>query len=849
MDSIANKIAAFAYAIPVWLVPLIVGACLFPISGTVVTPDGASYLSLGYNLYHGLGYVNLEWNPVVFRGPVFSGLIALAFSVGGPSVSSALGLTRLFFVLNGLLVYAITSYFTNRLVGLFASLLMLTSTTIYVWSARVHYDNIVPFFMLLSSYLFIVSLDSRKKWMALLSGIMLGCAVLTKDVAILWVMFPIILWCVTSKYRTRESLINLGLFLSIFCLICGSWFAYVYTVDGLSRFSTMATWVINVAFGGRESTQPLTDTVANNSSSPTAPQITLIWAVISQQAVDLWSRLNKFYEIYVAEMFAFAILFVCAWAFVFLQALRKRSAASLFLTLSFILFLPLILFLGEVHFRAGQNVYLYILSYIALAYSLWGLTQMFSHARIIFYAGALLLLMAQIFYGKTAFADIVNPPGTGYIAKSGTYGVSWQHESISVGGWHDPVIEQAGKWLQSNVAAHERVLTDWEWGESFYFYLGAQQPLYEIKYIASQNLLGAKTDLLKPVSFVWTQAGRTNPSASLSYLNAFSESLFLSEVREQDIDYVIFGERRNFLSLYMRTHPDFIQVAEFDNGRIQIFQVIANAELNYLQDFPLFASDTVKPYLQSMQAQHSGSEYEKFVQSYFYDDLNFTEQEVNELVLGSNDIFRFNTIFSHRVYASYLRESSPSRLLKLIETHQEQTLEFPDNPWAWITLAYLYHTNDQSELAQNAYAQALSIADVDPLAYSSLISTFKDLQEIFVADVGIQDELVRILQHAIDTKPTNVQTFWQLAEVHQFLDAPEAAQLVYKTALSQHPNSAGTMFRLARSYLTEEQYEDAKDAYMSLLDMSSDDPNLPSTAEIHMEIGKILLAQKQGRLP
>lgn len=847
LENLAQRICVSGRLIPLWLVPLFVGIFLFPISGTTVTPDGASYLSLGYNLYNGLGYIDSEWNPVIFRGPVFPGLLASMFTIFGASIQSAVGLVRIFFVLNGVLTYAITSHFTNRLVGLFASLLLLTSTTIYVWSTRIHYDNIVPFFMLASCYLLIVSLDSQKKWISIVGGVLLGCGFLTKDVAILLAPFPILLWLFVPAYRNRKNLIYPALFLITFMSMAGAWFAYVYTIDGLSRFSTMANWVLAIGFGsGSEPARTVAVPTIVDTSASVQPAL---WGILTRQIAAVGSKIQRFYEVYVEENFAFSFLFVCAWCIVFVETIRTRSSATIFLTFGFFLFSPIILFLGEVQLRAGQNVFLYILSYVALTYSLWLLIRLSSRPRLLFCLVLLPLICIQLFVGKTAFSAVLFPHNsTGYITQLGTNGIGWEGDELQIRGWHEWTVVQAGDWLKAHVEVGEKVLTDWEWGESFYFYLGAHQPIHEIKYIVSQNLLGAKTETPSPISFIWTQAGRTSPSASLSFINAFSESLFLSQIREENIRYVVFGERRNFLSIYLRTHPDFVQVAEFENGRIQIFEVTPDAKLNSLDNFPLFVSTSIKPYLRNMRNQRNVKEYDLFKQTYFYNDLALSEKRVQELELGTVSGFRYNTIISHKQYAKIIKNTKPELFLQAIESYKQQAINSPNNPWTYLSLSYLYQANGQDILAKDAFAQALSFAHTEPLVYSTLIEAIKDPQTLLASDDALQEELISALQEVIDSSPENIRTYWQLAEAQKIFGNSDGAMDVYQQALSVWPNSAGTMLRIARQYQSENQLRKAESAYRAMLTMSPDDQNLPDTVDIHIALGKILLAREQGNI-
>ena len=75
--------------VPLWVYPLLLALLLFDTRGVQTSPDSAWCLSLASNLYHGLGYVGPDWEPVTVRAPLFPALIAASFVFFGESVEHA----------------------------------------------------------------------------------------------------------------------------------------------------------------------------------------------------------------------------------------------------------------------------------------------------------------------------------------------------------------------------------------------------------------------------------------------------------------------------------------------------------------------------------------------------------------------------------------------------------------------------------------------------------------------------------------------------------------------------------------------------------------------------------------
>ena len=96
-----------------FIVPIVI-ICLGYISFTHVQNeiawDMSLYMTYALNIFNGNGYVDMDGSPVFFRGPVFPFLIAASYRLFGVNALSALGVVKLFCVLNPVFLY----YFGKR---------------------------------------------------------------------------------------------------------------------------------------------------------------------------------------------------------------------------------------------------------------------------------------------------------------------------------------------------------------------------------------------------------------------------------------------------------------------------------------------------------------------------------------------------------------------------------------------------------------------------------------------------------------------------------------------------------------------------------------------------------------
>lgn len=822
-----------------WLV-LSLALLFYSVRGAVVTVDSTFYIVPAINISQGLGYLNADWTPVTMRGPVFPAILAFGFKILGPSIESAMYMVRLFFVGNLLVLYWLGKQFGGRSVGIVAAILALTSYTVHIWSARIHLDHIMPFFILLSNLLLLFAISKKRLIYYIIAGSVLGLGFLVKDVAGLFVALPALLWIVWKPYRQKKNILPIVAYVAAFFAFSLPWLAYAVIYGENNYFVTLAGWVFTAGV------QP-TASVSPSTVGAVVPDATSIPLYLSIPAT-IAERFIAYYEIYFAEHFSLAPAFIIAWLYVIYRAIRYRRLTEVYLLLLILLFAPIMLFLAKKEFRAGQTVYTYLLSYLVLAYALVQIPIPFQ--RVVNYRPIIVaaVFFAQLLLEPSAFISLLrNHDSYGFVKQASVYTFSFlQPGKFETRGSDTQAIRDAGEWLRDNVEENEVILADGQWLDSHYFYTKGLQPIYPIEYASSQLQQNVDLNMRFSPRFIWTQAARTNPSEALSHLWAFSEPNFLSQVDRLNVKYVVLGVRRNFLALYLHSHPDFVQVAEFDGGRLQVFMVIPNTELKQLDNFPLFASNRLKPYLKNLRAQRGLVNYTLFNREYFRKELLISETKLHQLEAGMVPTFSHISIISHKQYASIIKQTDLSLLLQVIQIFEEQATDIPDNPWIQLSLAHLYHATGQPDKTRFAFVNVIALAEQNPLIYPALLTAYKDLQTILIVDSTIPEQFINSLKRFIAQSPNDIQAYWQLAKLYQWFEEWDSAIATYNEALSLWPQSAGTMLRIAKLYQSQTQYENAQSAYAALLTLPPDDPNLPDAADIHIEIGQMLFAQERG---
>ena len=194
----------------------------------VVTPDGSWYLLQSWNLVSGRGQTDESGAPVTFRGPVFPGLIGLLMLVFGRDVDVLAWAVRVVAVVNPLLVYFLVRRISGRTV---AGLLAAALVSLFGYAVRIpHAFNVDAAMLTVYLLAFLTLLAAVRRDSAplsLLSGLLLGAAILTKETA--FVGLPI---AVFTALLLGWNLRGLLLHYAGVVAVCLPWWIRVWRLTG-----------------------------------------------------------------------------------------------------------------------------------------------------------------------------------------------------------------------------------------------------------------------------------------------------------------------------------------------------------------------------------------------------------------------------------------------------------------------------------------------------------------------------------------------------------------------------------------------------------------------------------------
>jgi len=449
--------------------------------------------------------------------------------------------------------------------------------------------------------------------------------------------------------------------------------------------------------------------------------------------------------------------------------------------------------------RSGQSVYLFLLSYLALARLLCAvetdlpdkITRKTKGA-----VGAIVVSLAiavQVWVGEASTVHFLSRKDD-LVPEAGVYTVSFFDDDWHVGGWHNDTVSRAAQWLHDNAPADANVMVNWEWSTPLYFYLGGQQPLRDIPYVDSYG----DYELTQPphVLFLWPLMGRTQPGTRL---DAMLEERFLNAVQEQMIDYVVVTRRTNFLALYLCANPGFEQVASFDRGAVKIFKVI---DVTPLPEFPTHIEPrTITLLEQTRQTDLSG--YTALVQDFFVQALGWTEAQVDALLRGE---LSFATVESNRIYCCY------------------DVMEYVD-------LAQMYLERGKTQEAIEQYEEAIRL---DPCC----LAPHEGLGDTYLMQ-GRVDEAVGEYEKAIDFAPGTADYHSELGFLLYSRGLNEKAIEEYLKAIDLDSYSWLVYLRLGVAYRAEGRLEGALEAYERAIKLK------PDYITAHVGIGQVYEAQEE----
>lgn len=555
----------------------------------LLTSDESLYLSEGFNIATGRGLTYTSGEPIVHRPPLFPALLATDFKLAGLSLDNAYWVPRIFTILSAMVLYFLGLRLFNFWAGfLAASLAMGSSYLNYVGGTNLFLDGTLAFFVLLSLALLVQALESDRGWWFAAAGTALGLAFLVKETALAWAPLVVITPLLFQRYRTVACARGVALYMAGFVAVTGWWFAWVYaeTRDLYAfRLSTRTTFLLAglvlalLVVAGvllllrARSLKDVGRLVvrlgpAESPLWPVAGLVLLIaWALVSLRSLEAGSTefvthnyfdtVPDYFQTIVSSNVQPYYAVLAAWALVLVAAVRGHRQSGL-LVVALVLFLPIIVFVGNREWEIRQITPAIYLSYLALgavggAFLAWlggflrERTQGLRTAGYLSAAALLAVFGVFLFDQQQDFRDRVQ-------------GIDRQ--AVRVDDWDNPQVHRVANWMEENIPGESRILTSRLYFSHLYFLTGGRNTIIQLPTVRVEVNAGNET----PLTSVGTLhrhenhlMGPPRPENHWLYLKkyphhgfwvALSEEDLLSALRDREPDYVIIsGEDAGYSSL------------------------------------------------------------------------------------------------------------------------------------------------------------------------------------------------------------------------------------------------------------------------------------------------------------
>lgn len=850
-----GRLSGWVRSIPLWVIPLTIALLLYmPKSSISVPVDGGLYLSYGLNLYNDKGYVDLNWEPIQRGRTLVPKVIALGFRVGGVSIESAFVALRLFFLLNVLVVFAIGKVvFDNKWVGLFGSLLFLTSATINDWSRLIHIDHVIPFFMALFVLLVYWGLSRRSIFILILAGCAIGLGYTTKETAIGFLPLPILAFLLIGKFRNRRNFLGIGLlFLAAALFFLGS--------------------ILNSGQAGNvgsvgESAAGIGATIISNRLD----RFDAVTAVSQNAYLRYLAMPATFYTDYMAPYFQLAPLMVAAWLCALFMAYRRRQSSYMYITLVALMLAPFVIFQVITAYRVRQSYVVFLLTYPVLANFLVMAPKWISR-----YAAAIrpsinnayaVPLGIFVFVGSALLFQAVvetTPSGTmrSYVRQFDTiaYLLNGQQSLATTGVTGEPGLAQAGQWLLENAEPGSKIAGDPDRLRAVYFFSEGQFPAYPLfahqfewylpnekfrRYLQDSGLKkmpdpNPNSQTYTPL-FFWIYGDSGNNDFAQSSLQMYIEEFLLDSLKQWDIDYLVTMQRSGPLNLYLLNSPSFEKVADFMGGSVQIFRV------HTLQPtrFPLHVSDAARSLLKQIKL-NAPQKYHEIFFSDFATLFGWNPEEGDSVLANSIPLAPNIGYLQLDAFRQQLISAGPDyigdTLKRLTEKEQQQV-----NPWTDVFLGATYGAesavNDQVGLRfqqsvqyyRSAMHWATKLPDIPDIVYPQI----KRLKGQPEADI-LKTDLIDVYESLLRLDSITVQGTLNLAELYVEENQKEKAVTITKNLVDKPGIDSRALLTIASQLVNNGAPEDAMRAYYRSIEVN------PSASEGYIQLAR-LYADKGDR--
>ena len=510
-----------------------------------VPSDGAWYLLQAWSLVSGEGLTVLGV-PQTVRGPVFPGFLGLAMSFFGRDVGDLAWASRLLALANPVLTYFLVKRISGRACGLVAAALvaLLGYTATLDHAFNVDAAMLTPY--LLAIVVLLRAVQKGGVAPSLLSGVLLGVAILTKETA--FVALPLaLLAALLLGWTLRGVLLHyLGL-----VLVCAPWWAWVWSVSGEVYLvgEVPARLVVLAAGAGLVALGLLTVAYrrgvlhgllgGERSRRWAAWSVLLVWVLaVSFFLLASSTRLAEFDYSHAGRYIAGPLvrhtpgwyLLPLALLYVLWRVLRRDRRWEFYLAL-LALQIPASVFVLVERYSTRQWLILQTLLYGALAGLTVGVVRAAFRRRGV---GAWPVAAVAV----ALVVGLLLPLPAQLQKLTGEYG----HAEASVYNQTNPYVYEMQRWISGNVPEGESVITTWNYSNQLAFLDGSKHEWVLLEEDCERGILGLgrvgcllTREILEapPQPAVWFAADKNCGARALSV------PTLLRQMEEQDSGYLL----------------------------------------------------------------------------------------------------------------------------------------------------------------------------------------------------------------------------------------------------------------------------------------------------------------------
>ena len=584
MKIIKKNIVEIFRNIPLWVYLLVFGLITFYTYDIQITADMGWHTNSALNIYLGKGYTFMDGSPIFRKAPLWPLMIALSYWLLGVSPWSAFWVVRIFAILNPIIIYFLGKKFYGKWIGFSAGLLVLSSYSLNYWSYR-HLDAVWGFFVLLSILTIYLALEKRGYIYFILSAVFMGFAYLVKQAPVLLFPLPFLVWALVEDYRDKKSLKYAFIYPLLIGAMISPWIYYVYSYTENIKLALFGA-------GG----EPAANAILNPN----------LFQVAKNYFLGLLAYYNGGSQSLSAN-FSIAPLFVLAWLFTFFRAIR-RDRVSVILAICLFLLSPYISHVGRNNLRLGQLIIFLLLTYLVTANFLWTFGK-YTLSKLSHFGKRSLTRLPQNLFGLLLIFGVIyiqvfvgfkgDKNCCAFFQRSFLYQRLFKNNNRLTVDLHYERNKKVAAWIRNNLSEGSKLMMSKpSEAKPIYFYSMADYPIFIMPVIQSnklKNLSEGQPNNSKIFISSWTD--KNDPRNKIYVL---TENDLLASIDKNQVDYIIIGEIRNYLSLYLNINKGFKKIKEFEQGKIKIYKIL---KLQKIGNFRTMVSERVVTYLNELNAK------------------------------------------------------------------------------------------------------------------------------------------------------------------------------------------------------------------------------------------------------